>query len=274
MRYGLTPQTLLWDQEHGTLDHSARPGPGDGITFREYWGVARRLPLPQVHPHAEGRYVRALKDCAHALREHAVLEYVPSTEYRHHDSWTVDYEEGHQPHLAMLERILAYVNDDDLAWQAARQELNPRREQERLRALRAERIRSLVLEGDASYTPARPGQRYSWIRLDERTGHLSAHTAPGQEAEGVRQWRVSPLSARQANQVMRALGVHALRLARPQVPGTVLEDPQARMDEVLASLCIDPEQAAEHVRGRGLAPTEKRCEAAVRSLLHARVQQL
>ncbi|MEV6818454.1 hypothetical protein AB0M72_06835 [Nocardiopsis dassonvillei] len=294
---GYEENSLLWDREDGTIFPRVAPRPGDGITFHENWGVDCHLDLPRVPAHLVNRYIDALKFAAknlaaYSLCRHAGSEFDP-------DEREIVYYDGYKPYRdafnAVIDTVFPYryidveidgrnypmaidVLEDNAeknvgrSFEAAEHE---RRVAAEKRRLRAEAVRSLIAPWDVSYTKAAPGQRYTRIRVDLSTGHLSAHTAdePAAALDGaVHEWAVPDLNAQQANRVMKAIGADALRIARPQDPAVIAPDAWERIRQVLEGLA--PTEVEVTAALDGAKDTPARREQARRRLVTARVKSL
>ncbi|GAA1096160.1 hypothetical protein [Nocardiopsis metallicus] len=285
---GYTEDALLWDQESGTLSATQRPASHESRTFRVSWGVDRYLGLPEGLPAwAANRYIDAIQDLTNQLADHASMEHVPSDFYDTGDRYEITYTGGYKPYMDALNSLLDHVygGDDASRWAHQSEAADELRAthgskpsddevQARVRRIFTDRIRSLIVSGDASYTPAKPGNRYTAIRLDLDAGHLSAHTQPLTKAdENVQVWQVSPLNYRQANRLMRRIGARALALANPTAPAAFAGDAREALEGILAAFLISAEQVTAHMDEHGIKDTPARREKALRALTAARFQK-
>lgn len=283
---GYTEDGLLWDQEEGTLYPTNRPRPQDARTFRVHWGVDRYLGLPQgLRADIANRYIDALKPIATELANYATKEYVPGDGFSGgNDSYRIVYSDGYEPHMRALEQIIDAIGYDDFELRHQAENdlgMDPgyytpsnAAVESRMRQILTENIRDLIVDGDAHYTPAKPGTRYTIIRADLDTGHLSAHTTGDTPTIGdnVREWQVSPLNSRQANKLMRLAGSEALRVANPNAPGVIASQAWELLDAVLTAHLISEDEVTAYMGEHGIKDTPARRQKALRSVIQARFQ--
>lgn len=280
---GYTEDALLWDQEDGTLYPTDRPAPQDARTFRVHWGVDRLLGLPQgLRADIANRYIDALKPIAAELAKYATKEYIPGIDSGS-DSYRIVYSPGHEPHMKALTDIceadsdnweLEYQAQKDLGYDSFYNPVSKEAIEARMRQILTENIRDLIVDGDADYTPAKPGTRYTTIRVDLDTGHLSAHTTGDAPTIGdnVREWQVSPLNSRQANKLMRLAGSEALRVANPNALGVIASQAWELLDATLAAHLIGEDEVTAYMGEHGIKDTPARRQKALRSVIQARFQ--
>ncbi|SIO86461.1 hypothetical protein [Nocardiopsis sp. JB363] len=282
---GYTETALLWNQVDGSLSPTIKPAPHEACTFRVHWGLDRHIGLPTgLRADVANRYINALEPIVVRLAEFATKEYIPTDFYGGADGYALVYSDGYEPYMRALEQIIDSDHDrhdfglrlqaeNDLGMDPGYYTPSEAVVESRMRQIETDRIRDLIVDGDADYTTAQPGARYTLIRMDNKTGHLSAHTRPADQGENVTEWQVSPLSSRQANQVMRKIGSDALRLAHPTAPGVIVSDARQRLETVLARFLIGEDQVSEHLDEQGLKDTPAHRAKALRSLLHTRAQR-
>ncbi|QVJ00305.1 hypothetical protein KGD82_16210 [Nocardiopsis eucommiae] len=240
----------------------------------------RYLGLPQGLPAwAANRFIDAVQSLAWKLQEFATMEYVPG-DFGGNDRHKIVYSGGYEPYMDTLMRI---TGADRGGWELegrARRDLhhddfnNPvsdSRIEARMRAIETEDIRALIVDGDAEYTPAAAGKRYTVIRMN-KAGHLSAHTdqEPPAEEAGIREWKVSPLNFRQANRLMRRVGVFALVTAKPTAATTFVGDARESMETTLAKFLIPADEVSAYMAENGIEDTPARREKALRALTTVR----
>lgn len=281
---GYTEDALLWDQEDGTLYPTHRPDPQDSRTFRVYWGVDRYLGLPQgLRADIVNRYIDALKPIAAELARYATKEYIPTDFYGGSDSYKIVYSAGHEPYLKAFTDICETDSDDldleiqaqkDLGYDSFYNRVGKEAIEARMRQIITENIRDLIVDGDADYTPAKPGARYTTIRVDLDTGHLSAHTTDDAPTAGdnVREWQVSPLNFRQANKLMRLAGSEALRIANPNALGVIASQAWELLDATLTAHLIGEDEVTAYMGEHSIKDTPARRQKALHSIVQARFQ--
>lgn len=287
---GYDENSLLWDQEDGTLFPTTRPERGEGTTFRHHWGVDLYIGLPVgLRANVANRYIDALRPLTKALAEHAHMEHVmPDTGLS--DYWKIVYTGDYKPYMMAMNQVIEHVfgsdiDDDGYALQRQAEKdlgvdysahgVRATDEQihARMRQIMTEKIRTLIVDGDASYTPAALGARYTRIRVDLSTGHLTAHTTDDPDAgQNTHEWAVPDLNAQQTNRVMRTIGADALCISRPNDPAAIADDAWERIRQTLEGLAPTVEEVTAALDGAKDTPANR--VRARRRLVTARVKSL